>query len=79
MPRGPVAKWVGQDGKDFVGAEPGPAPNGYQDVHVILSGLPPGRNLVEVEFKGHGHGAWNNQVKNKAAVHVARSTPAGNL
>ena len=73
----PAAKWVGQDGKDFVGAEPGPGPNGYQDIHVVLLGLPPGRNLAEVVFKGHGHGEWNNVVKNKAAVHVVRSAKPG--
>ena len=74
---GPVAKWVGQDGKDFVGGEPGPAPNGYQDVHVILGGLPPGRNLSEVEFKGHGHGAWTTKDKGKSAVHIVRSQRPG--
>lgn len=74
---GPTARWVGQDGKDFVGAEPGPAPNGYQDVHVALVGLPSGRMLTFVELKGHGHGAWNNQVGNKAAVHVARGNRPG--
>jgi len=76
---GPVAKWLGQDGKDFVGGEPGPAPNGYQDVHVVLSGLPAGRTLAEVEFKGHGRGAWNNQVTNKAAVHVVRGSKPGSF
>ena len=74
---GPVAKWLGQDGKDFVGGEPGPSPNGYQDVHVALSGMPSGRGLVEVEFHGHGHGAWSNQVKNKAAVHLVRGRSRG--
>ncbi len=76
---GPVAKWLGQDGKDFVGGEPGPAPNGYQDVHVVLSGLPAGRTLAEVEFKGHGRGAWNNQVTNKAAVHVVPGSKPGSF
>ena len=72
-----AARWVGQDGKDFVGAEPGPAPNGYQDVHVALAGLPAGRKLAKVELKGHGHGAWNNEVSNKAAVHVAKGARPG--
>ncbi len=74
---GPVAKWVGQDGKDFVGGEPGP--NGYQDVHIVLSGLPVGRTLTEVVFKGHGRGLWNNQVTNKAAVHIVKGSKPGSF
>jgi len=76
---GPVAKWVGQDGRDFVGGEPGPAPNGYQDVHIVLSGLPAGRNLTEVVLGGYGSDLWNNVVTNKAAVRVDRGAKPGSF
>ena len=75
----PAARWAGQDGKDFVGGEPGPAPNGYQDVHIQVAGLPPGRALAEVVLKGHGHGAWSSANRGKAAVHVARGTRPGSF
>ena len=77
MAAGPAAKWVGQDGKDFVGGEPGPAPNGYQDVHLMLGGLPPGRYLAEVTLQGHGHGAWSNRETGKSALHIAKASRAG--
>ena len=74
---GPVVKWLGQDGKDFVGGEPGPAPNGYQDVHLALGGLPPGRQLTEVTVQGHGHGAWSNRDTGKSALHVTKLSRVG--
>ncbi len=74
---GPAAKWIGQDGKDLVGGEPGPAPNGYQDVHIAFVGLPAGRNLAEVALTGQGHGLWNNQVTNKYVVKVVSGPRPG--
>ena len=75
----PAARWAGQDGKDFVGGEPGPAPNGYQDVHIQVAGLPPGRGLAEVVLKGHGHGEWVSTHQGKAAIHVARGPRPGSF
>ena len=74
---GPAVKWLGQDGKDFVGGEPGPAPNGYQDVHLALGGLPPGRHLAEVTLQGHGHGAWSNRETGKSTLHIASPSRPG--
>ena len=36
-----VARWVGQDGHDFVGPNNRPEPSDVQDVHLILGGLDP--------------------------------------
>jgi hypothetical protein len=70
--QGLVGKWLGQDGHDLVGGEPGPSKNDYQDVRIAIKGLPPGREIAEVEIRGHGHGAWISSNKGKGAVLVVR-------
>jgi hypothetical protein len=78
---GPVGKWLGQDGHDFVGAEPGPAKNDYQDIHVAIRGLPPAREIAEVEIRGYGSGAWISTHKGRAAIAVVRKprSPSADL
>ena len=66
------ARWIGQDGKDFVGSEGTPGPSDFQDVHVAVRGLPQGRAIAEVLLKGAGHGAWASNAKNRNALHVVR-------
>lgn len=67
-----AAKWLGQDGKDFVGGEPGPAKSEFQDIHVAVRGLPASREIAEVTIKGAGQGEWRSNVSNRFAVHVVR-------
>ena len=43
--RGPSARWVGQDGKDFVGPHNRFEPSDVQDVHIAISGLDPRREV----------------------------------
>lgn len=37
---GPTGRWLGQDGHDVVATSATLEPNGYQDIHIHLSGLP---------------------------------------
>ncbi len=68
-----AARWVGQDGHDFVGGEPGPAKNDFQDVRITIKGVPPALAIAEVVVIGQGHGQWNSQARDRFAVHVVRA------
>ena len=68
----PVGRWIGQDGHDLVGGDPGPSKNDYQDIHIAINGLPPNRELAEVEVRGHGGGAWITSNKGASTVLVVR-------
>lgn len=65
-----TAKTLNQDGSDFVGWSPTPGPNGFQDVHIVLSGLRTdiGIRTVDVYPYGAGHGQY-------AAPGLAPGTP----
>src|SRR5438876_948309 len=69
---GPVGKWLGQDGHDLVGGNPGPSKNGYQDIHVAIKGLPANHELAKVEIRGFGSGAWASTVNNQSTVLIVR-------
>src|SRR4051794_37182163 len=49
-----LGRWIGQDRHDYCGAPDAIKPNGYQDVHIALGGLPPGREVVAAWVYGHG-------------------------
>ncbi|WP_435016671.1 hypothetical protein TA3x_004244 [Tundrisphaera sp. TA3] len=51
-------RWIGQDGHDSIGGHPGPAPNDFQDIHLVVRGIPPRRRIVHVVIRGHGSGEW---------------------
>jgi len=54
-----VGRWLGQDRHDYCGAVTNAvAPNGVQDVHIALGGLPARREILSAEITGHGSGAW---------------------
>lgn len=55
---GVSARWLGQDRRDLCGARDAIRPNGYQDVHIALEGLPPGREIVAAWLVGNGGGEW---------------------
>jgi len=68
-----VGKWIGQDGHDLVGGEPGPSKNDYQDVRIALRGLPPNREVAEVILRGAGGGEWKTSNKDRFTVLVVRA------
>ena len=46
----PSARWIGQDGKDFVGTNNRQEPNDVQDVHIALSNLDPARAITFIDI-----------------------------
>ncbi len=54
----PSGKWVGQDGHDLVGTSSVVAPSDVQDIHIRLSGLPAGREIVSGVIRPLGGGEW---------------------
>src|ERR1700722_15107327 len=68
-----VAKWLGQDGHDLVGGNPGPSKNDYQDIHIAVKGLPSNREVVEVVIRPFGGGEWKTSNKDQFTVLVVRA------
>ena len=54
----PAAIWLGQDGVDRAGAEPGGGPNEVQDIHIALAGLPADRAIESGTIRPYGGGLW---------------------
>src|SRR3954469_19132933 len=55
---GPTGRWLGQDGHDFTSASPELKPNGYQDIHIVLDGLPPQRTIRRIVVRPYGSGEY---------------------
>ncbi|HET6382055.1 MAG TPA: hypothetical protein VFJ58_01580 [Armatimonadota bacterium] len=55
----PTAVWIGQDGKDFTNPSSVLAPNGVQDVHIAVTGLPRARKIDSATLLGYGAGEWH--------------------
>ncbi len=55
---GLVARWLGQDGHDFVGPHGRLEPSEVQDIHLALSGLDPRREVESVEVTADEGGRW---------------------
>jgi hypothetical protein len=54
-----TGRWLGQDRHDYCGAITSSIqPNGVQDIHIVLSGLPPRHQVVFAEITGLGFDAW---------------------
>ena len=69
-------RWLGQDKHDYCG-EVGStvAPNGVQDIHVALSGLPLGKKIVSIAINGHGADEWRyGDKKNQFAAVLLRKS-----
>jgi hypothetical protein len=49
---------MGQDGHDLTSASAELKPNGYQDIHIALSGLPP-RKVRTIVIRPYGGGEWH--------------------
>ena len=67
------ARWLGQDRHDYCGAKDAIKPNGIQDVHIVLGGLPPRREVRAAWVYGHGAGEWQYRgVQNNHGVVLLR-------
>lgn len=53
-----TATSLGQDNSDFVGSSPTLAPDGYQDIHIVLAGLPANRAIAQVDVLPYGYGHY---------------------
>jgi hypothetical protein len=49
---------LGQDDTDFVGRSTTAAPDGFQDVHIALSGLPTDSAIAQVDVLPYSYGHW---------------------
>jgi hypothetical protein len=55
----PAVRWVGQDGHDFANsANQKQEPNEIQDIHLVITGLPPDREIKQVLLAGAGGNEW---------------------
>jgi hypothetical protein len=54
----PTGVWLGQDGHDLVGHSFTPGPDGIQDIHIALSGLPEDLTVTKADILPYGGGEW---------------------
>ena len=52
------ARWLGQDGHDYVGPHERLAPSDIQDIHIAIAGLDPRREVVFVEVRSTNGNFW---------------------
>jgi F5/8 type C domain/Malectin domain len=48
----------GQDGSDYAGGSSA-GPDGLQDIHIVVAGLPAGKAIQQVTITGYGGGQWD--------------------
>ncbi|SIO60468.1 hypothetical protein SAMN05444166_6403 [Singulisphaera sp. GP187] len=53
-----TATSLGQDNSDFVGYGTTLAPDGYQDIHIVLAGLPSNKAIAQVDVLPYGYGHY---------------------
>jgi hypothetical protein len=53
-----VGRWLGQDKQDLAGSTTAVEPNGVQDVHIVLGGLPARSEIASAVIAGHGADEW---------------------
>ncbi len=51
-------RWIGQDEHDLVGLSVNPGKSGIQDLHFVMSGLPPRVKVASAIVHGEGDGEW---------------------
>lgn len=67
-------QWRGQDRHDLTGDPAKIGPNGVQDIHLEVGGLPPDHEVVRGRVNPYGDGEWQvNGVKNQFAAVLVRS------
>ena len=69
------ATWLGQDGHDYAGPGTVAAPDGLQDVHVTLTGLPAGKSVTSANLIGIGGGGWQVGGHSGAPAAVLKQAP----
>ncbi len=57
------ARWIGQDGHDYVGPSEQLKPSDIQDIHLQLDGLDPNREVVYVEVSAPGGNHWRYETR----------------
>lgn len=57
-PPAPAGRWLGQDGHDFVGPSHQPGPDTFQDVHIQIGGMTPGKIITFLDIQGLGGSRW---------------------
>lgn len=68
------ARWIGQDGHDFVGPNSELKPSDVQDMVIQISGLPARLALTKLVVKGHGGDEWQwNGPNGPWRAHLARA------
>jgi hypothetical protein len=80
----PVARWVGQDGQDFVSNNNRREPNDVQDVHVILSNLDPNLEItfIDILYQSGPPAQWQYNVESfswKIEVKRQKGSPQADL
>jgi hypothetical protein len=71
------ASWLGQDGHDLVGPSSVIGPSGVQDIHILLSGLPAGKQVAFADVQPLGGGDWEfNGPSGPWAADLVRSSGA---
>ncbi|WP_406695583.1 hypothetical protein V5E97_31680 [Singulisphaera sp. Ch08] len=53
-----TATSLGQDNSDFVGASPTVGADGYQDIHIVLAGLPANKAIAQIDVLPYGYGHY---------------------
>ncbi len=72
-----TGRWLGQDGRDYCGEVTNAIkPNGVQDVHITLAGLPPGREIASVQVNGHGSDEWRTDANNQFGAKLLHKSNA---
>ncbi|AGA26191.1 right-handed parallel beta-helix repeat-containing protein [Singulisphaera acidiphila] len=71
---GPTGRWLGQDGHDLVSPSTTLEPNGYQDIHIQLVGLPAQRAIKTVEIRPDG-GFWSSDRSSNSWRIAAERSP----
>lgn len=68
------ARFVGQDGADFVSASPSVGPDGYQDVHIQLSSLPIKLDIESATIAAKGKPTWKSGSNPQGLfdIHIVR-------
>lgn len=72
---GPSGRWIGQDGRDVVGPSSEVKPSDVQDIHIVVEGLPPAREVVHAIVTGHGGDAWQYRGKSGDFAAVVERAP----
>jgi hypothetical protein len=79
---GLTVRWIGQDGQDHVGPHNRLEPSDVQDIHLVLGGLDPRREVVVVDVMGQGGDQWQYQAQTsswRAELKRKKGSPTADL